>query len=82
MESTKHETLNSKWFDGLTILSEVEGQIQMTKIQNLKQGVFFTVRYPMENIWYLDFDIVSAVRCPVENFGFRNSDLITYLFRT
>ena len=29
----KHEIRNSKRFDGLTVLSEVEGQYKMTKIQ-------------------------------------------------
>jgi len=49
MKSTNHEIRNTKWFDVpfgselraelLTILSEVEGQIQMAKIQNPKQSV-------------------------------------------
>ena len=29
---------NPKWFDRLTILSEVEGQIRIVKIQNSKRG--------------------------------------------
>jgi hypothetical protein len=28
---------NNKWFDKLTTLSQVEGQITMTEIQNSKQ---------------------------------------------
>jgi hypothetical protein len=30
------DAINPKWFDRLTILSKVEGQIQMTKAQNSK----------------------------------------------
>jgi hypothetical protein len=31
---------NTKWFDKLTTLSQVEGQITMTEIQNSKQLTF------------------------------------------
>lgn len=36
MESTKHEILNSKWFDRFTVLSNVAGQIQMTEVQMIQ----------------------------------------------
>jgi hypothetical protein len=35
-QNSNLEIRNSKWFDRLTILSEVEGQYQMTKIQRTK----------------------------------------------
>jgi len=35
-ENPKREIRNSKWFDMLTILSRVEGQIQNTNGQNEK----------------------------------------------
>jgi hypothetical protein len=35
--NSKSEARNPKWFDPLTTLSEVEGQIRMIKIQNFKQ---------------------------------------------
>jgi hypothetical protein len=33
----KSQNTNIKWFDKLTTLSQVEGQITMTEIQNIKQ---------------------------------------------
>jgi hypothetical protein len=33
----KHQKTNHKWFDKLTTLSQVEGQIPMTEIQKSKQ---------------------------------------------
>jgi len=37
----KYQITNTKWFDKLTTtLSQVEGQITMTEIQNSKQLVF------------------------------------------
>ena len=35
-ESSKSQITNHKWFDKLTTLSHVEGQITMTKIRNSK----------------------------------------------
>jgi hypothetical protein len=35
-ENYKSQNPNNKWFDKLTTLSQVEGQIPMTKIQNSK----------------------------------------------
>jgi len=36
LENHKYQIPKFKWFDWLTILSEVEGQIAMTKTQNTK----------------------------------------------
>jgi hypothetical protein len=36
-KNSKSEARNPKWFDKLTTLSQVEGQIQMFKIQNAKE---------------------------------------------
>jgi hypothetical protein len=33
----KHEIRNPKWFDQLTTLSHVEGQIRITKIQEIER---------------------------------------------
>jgi hypothetical protein len=35
-ENSKHQKPNLKWFDKLTTLSQVEGQMPMTEIQNSK----------------------------------------------
>jgi len=37
-QNSKHQKPNHKWFDQLTTLSQVEGQIPMTKTQNSKQA--------------------------------------------
>jgi len=37
-ENSEHQKPNIKWFDRLTILSKVEGQIPMIKIQNRRNG--------------------------------------------
>jgi len=37
-EKSKHQKPNLKWFDKLTTLSQVEGQMPMTEIQNSKQA--------------------------------------------
>jgi hypothetical protein len=38
MEITNHKNPNNKWFDKLTTLSLVEGQITITEIQNSKRS--------------------------------------------
>jgi len=40
LEIFKYQITNTKWFDKLTTLSQVEGQITMIKIQNSKQLAF------------------------------------------
>jgi hypothetical protein len=41
VSNTKFQITNTKWFDKLTTtLSQAEGQITMTKIQNPKQLAF------------------------------------------
>ncbi|CAB1059116.1 hypothetical protein D1BOALGB6SA_3874 [Olavius sp. associated proteobacterium Delta 1] len=37
-ENPKHQNTNYKWFDKLTTLSPVEGQIPMAQFQNSKQN--------------------------------------------
>jgi len=50
-----HEIRNPKWFDQLTTLSQVEGQIRMTKIQIRKaKGVLdclFLEHWSFESLW-------------------------------
>jgi hypothetical protein len=36
IKNSKYQNTNTKWFDKLTTLSQVEGQITMTEIQNPK----------------------------------------------
>jgi len=38
-ENNKHQKPNFKWFDKLTTLSQVEGQIPINQIQNSKQMI-------------------------------------------
>jgi hypothetical protein len=38
MKIYKHQKTNLKWFDRLTTLSQVEGQMPMTEIQNRHNG--------------------------------------------
>jgi hypothetical protein len=40
IKNHKYQITNTKWFDKLTTLSQVEGQITMTEIQNSKQLTF------------------------------------------
>jgi hypothetical protein len=40
MRYSKSSSTNNKWFDKLTTLSQVEGQITMAEIQNTKQLAF------------------------------------------
>ena len=40
IKNFKFQITNTKWFDKLTTLSQVEGQITMTEIQNSKQLAF------------------------------------------
>jgi hypothetical protein len=40
LKNHNYQITNTKWFDKLTTLSQVEGQITMTKIQNPKLLAF------------------------------------------
>jgi hypothetical protein len=40
-KNSKSQITNNKWFDKLTTLSQVEGQITMTKIRNSKPVLCF-----------------------------------------
>jgi hypothetical protein len=40
LKNIKYQITNTKWFDKLTTLSQAEGQITMTEIQNSKQLAF------------------------------------------
>jgi len=57
----KHEIRNSKWFDQLTTLSKVEGQITITQIQMTKT-LSLTCCWAdfVLNFEHSDFDIASA----------------------
>ena len=49
---TEPQNTKKKWFDKLTTLSPVEGQITMTEIHNPKQLVF-------DLIWDLDINAIN-----------------------
>ncbi len=48
--NSKSQITNIKWFDKLTTLSQVEGQITMTKIRNSKPVFVLVIEY-----WNLRF---------------------------
>jgi hypothetical protein len=55
----KSQNTNIKWFDKLTTLSQVEGQITMTEIQNIKpvlviEKLGFGI-YLLFDAWNLEF---------------------------
>ncbi len=67
--NTKSEVRNPKWFDMLTILSKVEGQIQMTKNRNPKQYDLEDRTRIFDLFRISDFDIRIL---PEQGFSFRH----------
>ena len=58
VENHKHQITNPKWFDKLTTLSKVEGQISMTEIQISKQTKRLPYnRYGIDMFWSLELGI-------------------------
>jgi len=55
--NSKTQISNNKWFDKLTTLSQVEGQITMTEIQNYKQEHGLKERTFHSMFWSLDIVI-------------------------
>ena len=61
--NTKSQARSTKWFGQLTILNQVEGQIQMTKTQNSKQDC---LKFTFGTLVVLILDLFG-----ISIFGFR-----------
>jgi len=56
--NSKFQITNNKWFDKLTTLSQVEGQIPMTEIQNPKPVYVLVIDYCNLMLVIWDLNIV------------------------
>ena len=72
---------NPKWFDKLTTLSEVEGQIQIPNVLNLNAFARNNSVLGFLNFDHLSFDIVWSLGFRISDFGFQSSFKILVSFQ-